>query len=93
MAGEELERGPVEPFDVFVQAGVGEVLEDHQFAPVDPVVDPLGEARRADQVARADGDDTVVASGLSQGEQVVTVGQLRLAPGTRVNPAKAPAPS
>jgi len=45
------------------------------------------------KVARADGDDTVVASGLSQGEQVVTVGQLRLAPGTRVNPAKAPAPS
>jgi hypothetical protein len=45
------------------------------------------------KVARAEGDDTVVASGLSQGEQVVTVGQLRLAPGTRVNPAKAPAPS
>ncbi|MEP6943079.1 MAG: efflux RND transporter periplasmic adaptor subunit [Betaproteobacteria bacterium] len=45
------------------------------------------------KVARADGDDTVIASGLQQGEQVVTIGQLRLAPGTRVNPAKAPAPS
>ncbi len=29
LAGEELERGLVEPFGVFVQAGVGEVLEDH----------------------------------------------------------------
>jgi multidrug efflux system membrane fusion protein len=45
------------------------------------------------KVARADGDDTVVASGLQQGEEVVTIGQLRLAPGTRVSPAKAPAPS
>lgn len=37
------------------------------------------------QVARSEGDDTVVASGLKVGEQVVTVGQLRLAPGTRVD--------
>lgn len=37
------------------------------------------------QVARTEGDDTVVASGLKVGEQVVTVGQLRLAPGTRVD--------
>jgi len=40
------------------------------------------------KIARAEGDDTVVASGLAPGEQVVTVGQLRLAPGTKVNPAK-----
>jgi multidrug efflux system membrane fusion protein len=41
------------------------------------------------KIARAEGDDTVVASGLQPGDQVVTVGQLRLAPGTRVNVGKA----
>ena len=40
------------------------------------------------KIARAEGDDTVVASGLQPGDQVVTVGQLRLAPGTRVNVGK-----
>src|SRR5438034_1299328 len=44
-------------------------------------------------IARAEGDDTVVASGLQAGDQVVTVGQLRLAPGTRVNVGKAQQPS
>jgi len=43
---------------------------------------------RVIKVARAEGDDTVVASGLKAGEQVVTIGQLRLAPGTRVNIGK-----
>ena len=37
------------------------------------------------KVARTEGDDTVVSEGLSPGEQVVTVGQLRLAPGTKVS--------
>ena len=46
-------------------------------------------ALRDIKVARAEGDDTVIASGLKPGEQVVTAGQLRLAPGTRVSPAKA----
>ena len=41
------------------------------------------------KIARAEGDDTVVASGLQPGDQVVTAGQLRLAPGTRVNVGKA----
>ncbi len=41
-------------------------------------------------IARAEGDETVVASGLQAGDQVVTVGQLRLAPGTKVNVGKAP---
>jgi membrane fusion protein, multidrug efflux system len=41
------------------------------------------------KIARAEGDETVVASGLAAGEQVVTAGQLRLAPGTRVNVGKA----
>jgi multidrug efflux system membrane fusion protein len=40
------------------------------------------------KIARAEGDDTVVASGLQPGDQVVTAGQLRLAPGTRVNVGK-----
>jgi multidrug efflux system membrane fusion protein len=40
------------------------------------------------KVTRADGDDTVVASGLEPGDQVVTVGQVRLAPGTKVSLTK-----
>ncbi len=36
------------------------------------------------KVARTEGDDTVIASGLAPGEKVVTVGQLRLAPGIRI---------
>jgi multidrug efflux system membrane fusion protein len=43
---------------------------------------------RAIKIARAEGDDTVVANGLQAGEQVVIVGQLRLAPGTKVNVGK-----
>ena len=39
------------------------------------------------KVARAQGDDTVVASGLKAGDRVVTVGQIRLVPGTRVDTA------
>jgi len=46
-------------------------------------------AMRNIKVQRADGDDTIIADGLKPGEQVVTVGQLRLAPGTRVSPARA----
>ena len=47
-------------------------------------------------ITRAEGDDTVVASGLKAGDIVVTVGQLRLAPGTKVNvgkPVESPAQS
>jgi multidrug efflux system membrane fusion protein len=44
---------------------------------------------RGIKVTRVDGEDTIIAAGLKPGEQIVTVGQLRLAPGTRVNPAKA----
>ena len=43
---------------------------------------------RSIKIGRAEGDDTVVASGLKPGEQVVTVGQVRLAPGTRVSLSK-----
>jgi len=35
-------------------------------------------------VARTAGDDAVIASGLKIGEEVVTDGQLRLAPGVKV---------
>jgi len=45
------------------------------------------------EIARAEGEDTVVASGLQAGDQVVIVGQLRLAPGTKVNVGKALQPS
>jgi multidrug efflux system membrane fusion protein len=44
---------------------------------------------RGIKVTRVDGEDTIIAAGLKPGEQIVTVGQRRLAPGTRVNPAKA----
>jgi multidrug efflux system membrane fusion protein len=40
------------------------------------------------KVARTEGDDTVIASGVAPGERVVTVGQLRLAPGTPVAEAQ-----
>jgi multidrug efflux system membrane fusion protein len=40
------------------------------------------------KIARTEGDDAVVASGLKPGDQVVTVGQLRLAPGMKVNPGR-----
>lgn len=36
------------------------------------------------KVARSEGDDSIIASGLTRGEKVVTVGQLRLAPGVRI---------
>ncbi len=41
------------------------------------------------KIARAEGDDSVIASGLVPGERVVTVGQLRLAPGSKVTVAPA----
>jgi membrane fusion protein, multidrug efflux system len=42
-------------------------------------------AIRQIKIARVEGNDTVVASGVTAGEQVVTVGQLRLSPGARVS--------
>jgi len=36
------------------------------------------------KIARTEGDDAVVASGVAPGDTVVTTGQLRLAPGIRV---------
>ena len=41
-------------------------------------------------VARAEGDETVIASGLAAGEQVVTDGQLKLTPGAKVTIARSP---
>ena len=45
------------------------------------------------KVGRTVGDDTVVATGLKVGDQVVTVGQIRLAPGARVDARNAPSAS
>lgn len=39
-------------------------------------------------VDRTDGESVIIASGLQSGEQVVTRGQLRIAPGAKVAPAK-----
>ena len=41
------------------------------------------------KVARSEGDDSIIASGLTPGEKVVTVGQMRLAPGVRIAESKA----
>jgi multidrug efflux system membrane fusion protein len=46
--------------------------------------DMTAEVRRI-TVQRTEGDNAVVASGLAKGEQVVTRGQLRLTPGTKVS--------
>jgi multidrug efflux system membrane fusion protein len=46
-------------------------------------------ALRDVKVARTEGDDSVVTSGLAPGDVVVTAGQLRLAPGTRVTTGSA----
>jgi membrane fusion protein, multidrug efflux system len=49
------------------------------------IVKPDGTVDMRDvKVARSEGDFTVVASGVKPGDTVVTVGQLRLAPGTKV---------
>jgi hypothetical protein len=39
-------------------------------------------------VLRTDGDRTIIAAGLQKGERVVTRGQLRLGPKTRVQVGK-----
>ncbi len=39
-------------------------------------------------VDRSDGDNVIIAKGLQNGEQIVTRGQLRLAPGVKVSAAK-----
>ena len=36
-------------------------------------------------VARTHGDDSIIASGVATGESIVTDGQLRLVPGSRVS--------
>jgi hypothetical protein len=43
-------------------------------------------------IARTAGADTVIKEGLKPGEAVVTDGQLRLVPGSRINVKKAPRP-
>jgi multidrug efflux system membrane fusion protein len=49
------------------------------------LVKPDGTVELRDvKVARTEGDETVVASGLEPGDKVVVAGQLRLAPGVRV---------
>ena len=44
-------------------------------------------------IARTDGDSAIVANGLAKDEQVVTQGQLRLGPNTRVQIGRAGAPA
>ncbi|MGE5170622.1 MAG: efflux RND transporter periplasmic adaptor subunit [Rudaea sp.] len=54
------------------------------------IVKPDGTADLRDvKVERTEGDAAVIASGLAPGDTVVTVGQLRLAPGSKVTIAEA----
>ncbi len=43
-------------------------------------------------IARTAGAETVIKEGVKPGETVVTDGQLRLVPGSRINVKEAPAP-
>jgi len=52
--------------------------------------DMVADVRRI-EVQRTEGERTIVAKGLAKGERVVTRGQLRLGPKTRVQVGKAPA--
>jgi multidrug efflux system membrane fusion protein len=54
--------------------------------------DMTTEVRKVD-IARTDGDSAIVAKGLAKGEQVVTQGQLRLGPNTRVQIGRAGGPA
>ena len=54
--------------------------------------DMIAELRKV-SIARTDGDSAVVANGLAKGEQVVTQGQLRLGPNTRVQVGRAGGPA
>jgi multidrug efflux system membrane fusion protein len=49
--------------------------------------------QRAIVVERVDGEQTVISKGLTPGEKVVTIGQVRLSPGIKVNPRSDPAKS
>lgn len=49
--------------------------------------------QRAVVVERVEGAQTVIAKGLMPGEKVVTLGQVRLSPGIKVNPKSDPAKS
>jgi multidrug efflux system membrane fusion protein len=52
--------------------------------------DMLADVRKI-EVQRTEGDHTIVARGLAKGEQVVTRGQLRLGPKSRVQISPSPA--
>ena len=94
-AGTEVKVGAMVSTTVTVLVQV-EVLPDESVAPSTAVQNgPNGQyvfvvrpdrtvALREVKVARTEGDDSVVTSGLAAGDVVVTAGQLRLAPGTRV---------
>jgi len=57
------------------------------------VIGPEAKAQvRKVAVARTEGELSVIASGLAQGDRVVTRGQLRLSPGVKVVVSKKPAP-
>lgn len=58
------------------------------------VVKPdLTAEQRAVLVERVDGAQSVIAKGLTPGEKVVTIGQVRLTPGIKVDPKSDPAKS
>jgi hypothetical protein len=56
LAQQEVERRAVKGLGVLVQPGMREVVEDHQLACGDPVLEWLGKAGGAYEVARSEGD-------------------------------------
>jgi multidrug efflux system membrane fusion protein len=70
----------------------GEAVQSGQEGPFVFVVKPDGTAeQRAVTIGQRVGDDVVIATGLHAGETIVTEGQLRLEPGSRVQQAGADA--
>jgi multidrug efflux system membrane fusion protein len=76
-------RLSVDPHAIVVPAGAVQNGQQGQFVFV--VAADRTVSMRPVTIARTNGDDAVVSSGLKVGEEVVTDGQLRLVPGSRIS--------
>jgi len=76
-------RLSVDPHAIVVPAAAVQNGQQGQFVFV--VAADRTVSMRPVSIARTNGDDAVVSSGLKVGEEVVTDGQLRLVPGSRIS--------
>jgi len=76
-------RLSVDPHAIVVPAGAVQNGQQGQFVFV--VASDRTVSMRPVTIARTNGDDAVVSAGLKVGEEVVTDGQLRLVPGSRIS--------